>query len=292
MKTQYSKMVWTIGLMGLSAAALADAPPTKPPPQEPAGFITGAVIGGFAAGPIGAVVGAGLGTWLGNRVHRAGEARKAEAQVALLKGDKLQLQTIKSELEARTAELETARGELEETNRALTARLDQLAHSVEAAQEAKDAGAREEAAKVLDGLQGDILFRTGSADVPEDTSHEIETLAGMLAKSPSLAVRLDGYADPRGTVDGNMKLSQARADAVRDLFLAAGVREQALEVNAYGKSQSTAEDSDGYALERRVRLTLTAAPAAVAQSASPEKDAAPTAATLPPTAAAQRSGDK
>lgn len=289
MKTQYSKVVWTIGLMGLSAAALADAPETKPPPQEPAGFITGAVIGGFAAGPIGAVVGAGLGTWLGNRVHRAGEARKAEAQVALLKGDKLQLQAMTSELEAKTAELETARGELEETNRALTARLDQLAHSVEAAQEAKDAGAREEAAKVLDGLQGDILFRTGSADVPEDTSHEIETLAGMLAKSPSLTVRLDGYADPRGTVDGNMKLSQARADAVRDLFLAAGVREEALEVNAYGKSQSTAEDSDGYALERRVRLTLTAAPAAVAQSGSPAQDAVPSAATLPPTAA-QRNG--
>jgi len=102
----------------------------------------------------------------------------------------LQLQAIKSELETKTAELETARGELEETNRALTARLDQLAHSVEAAQEAKDAGAREEAAKVLDGLQGDILFRTGSADIPEDTSHEIETLAGMLAKSPSLTVRL------------------------------------------------------------------------------------------------------
>jgi outer membrane protein OmpA-like peptidoglycan-associated protein len=292
MKTQCSKVVWTMGLIGLSAAAMADAPETKPPPQEPAGFITGAVIGGFAAGPIGAVVGAGLGTWLGNRVHRAGEARKAEAQVALLKGDKLQLQAITSELEAKTAELETARGELEETNRALTARLDQLAHSVEAAQEAKDAGAREQAAKVLDGLQGDILFRTGSADIPEDTSHQIETLAGMLAKSPSLTVRLDGYADPRGTVDGNMKLSQARADAVRDLFLAAGVREQALEVNAYGKSRSTAEDSDGYALERRVRLTLTAAPAAVAQSGSPATDATPSAATLPPAAVAQTSGDK
>jgi len=39
-----------------------------------------------------------------------------------------------------------------------------------------------------------------------------------------------------------------------------------LEVNAYGKSQSTAEDSDGYALERRVRLTLQAqGGAAVAQ---------------------------
>ncbi len=292
MKTRYSKVVWTMGLMGLSAAALADAPEPKPPPQEPAGFITGAVIGGFAAGPIGAVVGAGLGTWLGNRVHRAGEARKAEAQVALLQGDKSKLQAMTTELEAKTAELETARGELEETNRALTARLDQLAHSVEAAEEAKDADAREEAAKVLDGLQGDILFRTGSADIPEETSHEIETLAGMLAKSPSLTIRLDGYADPRGTAEGNMKLSEARADAVRDLFLAAGVHEQALEVNAYGRSRSTAEDSDGYALERRVRLTLTAAPSVASQSGSPAKDAAPSVATLPQATAAQRDGER
>jgi len=75
------------------------------------------------------------------------------------------------------------------------------------------------------------------------------------------------YADPRGTVDANLKLSEARANAVRDLFLAAGVDEEALEINAYGKSQSVAADSDGYALERRVRLTLQAqGPAAVAQS--------------------------
>jgi len=62
-------------------------------------------------------------------------------------------------------------------------------------------------------------------------------------------------------------LSEARANAVRDLFLAAGVGDEALEINAYGKSQSVAADSDGYALERRVRLTLQAqGQAAVAQS--------------------------
>ena len=293
MKAAYSKAVWTIGLLGLSAAALADAPPPKPAPQEPVGFVTGAVIGGFAAGPVGALVGAGIGTWLGNRVHRAGQAGKAEARVASLETDNSQLEATTMELKAKTAELETARGDLEETNRALTARLDQLAHSVEAAQQGKDADARVEAAKVLDGLQGDILFRTGSADIPEETSHEIGTLAGVLAKSPALTVRLDGYADPRGTEDGNMKLSEERANAVRDLFLAAGVREDALEVNAYGKSQSTAEDSDGYALERRVRLTLQAAPPApVAQAGSPATDGTPSPATLPTTAAAQRSDDK
>ena len=38
--------------------------------------------------------------------------------------------------------------------------------------------------------------------------------------------------------------------------MAAGVSEDALEINAYGKSRSVAQDDDGYALERRVRLTL------------------------------------
>src|SRR6202030_3268870 len=87
MSTRYSKLVWTMGLMGVSVAALAGEPKPRPP-QEPVGFVSGAVIGAFAAGAIGAVVGAGLGTWLGNRVHRASDAKKAEAQVAALGGDK------------------------------------------------------------------------------------------------------------------------------------------------------------------------------------------------------------
>jgi outer membrane protein OmpA-like peptidoglycan-associated protein len=256
MKTASSKVVWTVGLMSVSAAALADAP--KPaPPQEPIGFITGGVIGGFAAGPIGAVIGAGLGTWLGQRVHRAGEAAKAEAQVNSLESDKSQLQS-------KTVELESAKSDLTETNRALNARLDELSHRVETAQAAKDDA---DAARVLDGVQGDVLFRTGSAELTPEMTHGIEVLAEAVAKSPALKVRVDGFADPRGTVDTNLKLSEARAEAVRDLFLAAGVNDEALEVNAYGKSQSVAADADGYALERRVRLTLQAAgPAPVAQA--------------------------
>jgi outer membrane protein OmpA-like peptidoglycan-associated protein len=271
MKTAYAKVVWTVGLMGFSVAALADAPKTAPP-QEPIGFIAGGVIGGFAAGPVGAVIGAGIGTWLGKKVHRAGEAAKAEAQVAALKSDKSQLQS-------ETLALESAKQDLAETNRALTARLDELSHSVEMAQTAKDDAAREDAAKVLDGLQGDVLFRTGSAEITPEMAHGIEVLAGAVAKSPALKVRVDGYADPRGTVDTNLKLSEQRANAVRDLFLAAGVTGEALEVNAYGKSQSVAEDSDGYALERRVRLTLQAlppAPVAEAGAAQPPPDTART----------------
>jgi outer membrane protein OmpA-like peptidoglycan-associated protein len=256
MTTACSRVVWTVGLMSVSVVALANEP--KPtPPSEPVGFITGGVIGAFAAGPVGAVIGAGIGTWLGNRVHRAGEAAKAEFRVAALETDKSRLQTEKSQLIAEESKLAAEKSDLSETDRALTARLDQLSQSLGAAQSAHEDEARDDAARVLDGLQGDVLFRTGSADITPEVAHGIEVLAEAVAKSP-LKVRVDGYADRRGGVDTNLKLSQARADAVRDLFVAAGVSEEALEVNAYGKSRSVAQDNDGYALERRVRLTLEA----------------------------------
>src|ERR1700676_2749557 len=160
MKTAYSRVVWTMGLMGVSVAALA-AEPKPTPPSEPVGFITGGVIGAFAAGPVGAVIGAGIGTWLGNRVHRAGEAAKAESRVTALETDKSRLQTEKSQLVTEQSVLVDEKSALSETDRALTARLDQLSQRLGAAQSAQEDEARDDAAKVLDGLQGDVLFRTG-----------------------------------------------------------------------------------------------------------------------------------
>lgn len=277
------RSAWTVGLLSMSTVALADAP-KPPPPQEPAGFIAGGIIGGFAAGPIGAVIGAGLGTWLGERVHRASEAKHAEAQVA-------KLETDRQGLKAQNAALEGERNDLAETNRALSARVDELAHAVEEAQAAEHASVGQQTATALDGLEGDVLFRTGSAELDPEMADEIRSLAEAVAKSPALKVRVDGYADPRGTVAANLKLSQDRADAVRDVFLQAGVDPAAIEVNAYGKSLSQAQDPDGYALERRVRLTLATAGAVSAENSAPIEAAAPVQASVPAaTATAGASG--
>src|SRR5271169_3595048 len=104
MNTACSKTVGAIGLLAMSTAELAGEP--KPAtPHEPIGFVTGGVIGAFAAGPVGAVIGAGLGTWLGNRVHRASDAGKAEAKVAMLETDKSALQTERSALSNQNTQL-------------------------------------------------------------------------------------------------------------------------------------------------------------------------------------------
>jgi outer membrane protein OmpA-like peptidoglycan-associated protein len=230
--------------MGASFAAMAGEAKSAPP-QEPAGFIAGAIIGGFAAGPVGAVVGAGLGTWLGNRVHRASEARVAEARVAKLEVDKTGLLAV---------------------NQSLSTKLEDMSREAAAVGGAPEESSGAYAAEVLDGLQGDVLFRTGSAQITPDIAHQVQVIAQAVARSPQLKVHVEGYTDPRGSDEVNMKLSLDRADAVRDLLLAAGVGADLLEVDAYGKTQSVATDADGYALERRVRLTLQMdSPAAVAK---------------------------
>jgi len=273
MNKSWSKCLLMAGLMSMGGVALAgsdESAPTapaapaapagaaaKPAPQEPIGFVAGGVIGAFAAGPLGAVVGAGLGTWLGNRVHRAGEAAKAETEVAAL-----QSQT--HSLESEQASLLLEKNELAQKNQSLTVQVAQLSTKAAAEQ-----AAAADPAQALNGLQGDVLFRTGSFAIDADTARQLQVLAEVVSKSPDIMVRIDGYADPRGGVNTNLKLSEARADAVRDLLLAAGVQDQALEVNAYGKTLSVADDDDGYALERRVRLTLYTGGTAVAETEGP-----------------------
>jgi outer membrane protein OmpA-like peptidoglycan-associated protein len=290
MKTSYLPIVCTVGLVSLAiGAGPVFAGPTatdagaKPAaaPQEPLGFVAGGVVGAFAAGPLGAVIGAGMGTWLGNRVHRAGDAKRAEAEIAALR-------TQQATLEARDAALLEDQSRLTESNRALTVQVGQLSESVRAVQLAKD-----DPADALDGLQGDVLFRTGSAEIAPDLAHQIQTLAQAMTKSPELKIRVDGYADPRGPAQANLELSEARANAVRDLLIASGVSGAALEVNAYGKTLSVADDEDGYALERRVRLTLQVSGSPqVGKAATPAaiEAPAPASATLTATAAGAGSG--
>ena len=195
MNTAISRAVGTIGLFCISAVALAGE--TKPaPPQEPLGFVTGGVIGAFAAGPIGAVVGAGIGTWLGNRVHRAADATQAEATAAALRTDATELQDEKSALLK-------DKSTLIETNRGLSARLDDLTQKVEAAQKVRMDGS-----EVLDGLQGDVLFRTGSAEITPEIAHQIQVLALAVAKAPALKARFaQARASRRAAAAGRQSCS-------------------------------------------------------------------------------------
>ena len=172
MNTDFQVLWVSLGLLGMSAAATGGRP--KPaPPQEPIGFVTGGVIGGVRGRSRGRGRRRGTRHLAGNRVHRAGDAEKAEAQWRACKATRSSCRGEKSAL-------------LNEKSRAggkqpsLSAKLDDLSQKVQTAQTAK-----QDASEVLDGLQGDVLFRTGSAEITPEIAHQIQVLAQAVSKSPS-----------------------------------------------------------------------------------------------------------
>jgi len=75
-------------------------------------------------------------------------------------------------------------------------------------------------------------------------------------KGASVAVRLEGHADERGSREYNMALGEKRANAVRDFLVTQGVNGSSLEVISFGEEQPVATGSDeaSWAQNRRVEV--------------------------------------
>jgi outer membrane protein OmpA-like peptidoglycan-associated protein len=208
------------------------------------GVGSGVVIGALAGGPLGAVVGAGLGAWIGEKFH-----------------DGRALPAVEEERDSARADLDRTRRELGATRTTL-ARTQTQVGDLEQQVSTRDAeltaltDAR--AAELGQGLELDVMFRTGASELPPDVTQRLTELASVLATNPQLHARLDGHADPRGGDDYNRALSDARITAVKDALIAGGVDASRIVATAHGESDSLARDGDldAYALERRVRIRL------------------------------------
>ena len=66
-----------------------------------------------------------------------------------------------------------------------------------------------------------LTFATNSADLTDDAKRALEVVAKAMKASQLAAQRfvIQGHADPRGSAMGNMRLSEVRAQAVRDYLV-------------------------------------------------------------------------
>jgi len=81
---------------------------------------------------------------------------------------------------------------------------------------------------------GDVLFATGKAEVAPGGQRSVDKLAEFLKKNPKRNVLIEGHTDNTGDEDFNMRLSQQRADAVRDLLVARGIATERVTTKGYG----------------------------------------------------------
>jgi len=104
----------------------------------------------------------------------------------------------------------------------------------------------------------DVLFDFNKYMLKSEAREKLAKVSGILVAYPDLKVQVEGYTDSVGSDEYNMKLSDQRADAVRDYLVAQSVPDSNVTAQGYGKSDPVADNAtaSGRAQNRRVQLVV------------------------------------
>ncbi len=116
----------------------------------------------------------------------------------------------------------------------------------------------EEVQKQLNDYAKTILFDTGKSSLkPESTSVFVDIIR-ILNEYPNAKFAVEGHTDSSGGAKTNQKLSESRANAVRDFLVAEGIGSDRLTATGYGEDRPIADNktSKGRRENRRVEINL------------------------------------
>ena len=105
---------------------------------------------------------------------------------------------------------------------------------------------------------GDVLFETGQAELKEDAFSSLVEVVDLLQSEPDKKIRIEGHTDAVGDNAANLKLSESRANSVRDTLSSLGV--DASRVTAVGMGEdfpiASNDTEEGRSRNRRVDVIL------------------------------------
>ena len=104
-------------------------------------------------------------------------------------------------------------------------------------------------------------FKTGSDELTEGSEQQLKNIVAILKAYPNAAIRLGGYTDNTGSAEGNLKLSERRANSVLNKLVVLGANKAQLSAQGYGAEHPIcpANDTDECkAKNRRIDVRLTA----------------------------------
>lgn len=203
------------------------------------------------------------------------EASRQDAARARAEAERLRIQAqIQAEEAARLREQAAADAMAkQEVTALLEGVTDTQTAKLQAARDKQAALAREEAELVAGAklppsrregdrevftLAGDA-FGSGQAALTKAAAGQVRAMAAYLDAMPASAVRIEGHTDSQGAADANRKLSQRRADAVREALVGAGVPGRIVQAVGQGAAVPLADNASaaGRARNRRVEVTVT-----------------------------------
>jgi OmpA-OmpF porin, OOP family len=114
--------------------------------------------------------------------------------------------------------------------------------------------------ELLEGIleTGRIEFNGNNADISVDSDGVLDRVSWALKRCPEVHIEIGAHSDSDGSASRNRERTQARADAIMDYLVTAGIRRERLTAVGYGESEPLADNSteEGKAKNRRIAFTV------------------------------------
>ena len=169
---------------------------------------------------------------------------KAAAEIAAAKA--------KAEADALRAREEAAKGEADRVRRASEELRAQLLDQFNRILETRDT------ARGLVITMGDVLFDMGKYDLRMNAREVLAKISGIVLAHPGLNLEVEGHTDSIGGEEFNQRLSEQRADTVRDYLIGQGLSTTVVTARGFGKTMPVASNETiaGRQKNRRVELVV------------------------------------
>jgi outer membrane protein OmpA-like peptidoglycan-associated protein len=104
----------------------------------------------------------------------------------------------------------------------------------------------------------DVLFATGQSELMPGAENELARLGQVLRDNPEQTIVVEGYTDSTGSSATNLRLSEARAEAVREALVRYGADPRRITIRGMGSANPVASNATaaGRQANRRVEVVL------------------------------------
>ncbi|MDO8926847.1 MAG: OmpA family protein [Sideroxyarcus sp.] len=101
-----------------------------------------------------------------------------------------------------------------------------------------------------------LRFEQNGTRLTAESAALVEEVRQEIVKRPAPEVTVIGHTDREGSDEANLRLSQNRAEAVRDILVAGGVSAQIIQVVGRGELEPEVATADGVAEPRNRRVEI------------------------------------
>ena len=104
----------------------------------------------------------------------------------------------------------------------------------------------------------DVLFDSSRAELNPGAKRSLESLVSFLRENPDRRIVVEGYTDNSGSPEGNLKLSLARANAVKSFLVEAGIAPDRISTVGHGQNYPIVSNDTmaGRQRNRRVEILI------------------------------------